>query len=779
MLKFTDRGSLKNGPKRTAWKLRRRRNAGLPGACWLALILAPALPAQTSTCTVSNAGGCPVSGSPTVGDQFGDTVSWTGSPSNVFAAPNGGEDLQEFLSGAGTAFASIMQTFSVSAPSGHPRTNIVYSVEFTPFQQGFFLSDPAGCPAAGPPTCLYNNIPYAEAFADALFKAPGEGLGLGGVDFNIDPGPWFTSTQYGTYCAAYSSSTVQQGTACFRPTSVYQSSLTASLNTYLTVLSYINTTYPNVRVHFSPTPSADIWSTCGLTTAASRTAAAVEACMVPLYQSMVATVNTTRFTALHEAAGVWGLFCQACPFLASPSNVDTFLQNASLAIKAVSPSTIVGAGGEYADLGITNGQYICPNSGGSLNYWCDYTTLDSFLDYVGMDIYPSPSGPSSEYASDVGTGTSGPSTYTYMAQRALNAPYGLALWVNESSALRWSPPATKATGSGEADTYIGIGWIGWITTGTWTQWLNSAPTAWAQSMDIRGWDYFDAPALLCVSSDPNNTHAAIHSDGYMADCMAGIASSAPKTIPSTGTAYSTIGLTTAAPFTVRLSAAGQGEPFSPEAILAAYGTNLATGTLTAASVPLPASLGGNSVTVTDSAGTARPASLFSVAPTQINFELPAGTSVGIATVSIQNRNGNTQFGTIVVGSVAPGLYVLNGSRLVAAWVLDVVSGTQQPLQPVYRIASGSLTPFPIDLGGANEEVYLEMFGTGFRNAKSVTCTVGSFSVPVLYAGAAPGYAGGDQINIGPLPPALAGKGTVNIVVTADGKVANMVNVTVQ
>jgi len=779
MFKFTDRGSVKNGPKRTEWKLRRRRVGRLQGAFWLVLILAPALQAQTSTCTVSNAGGCPISGSPTAGDQFGDTVSWTSSPSNVFAAPNGGEDFQTFVSGAGTAFASIMQTFSVSAPSGHPRTNIVYSVEFTPFQQGFFLSDPAGCPAAGPPTCLYNNIPYAEAFADALFEAPSGGLGLGGVDIDIDPGPWFASSEYASYCAAYSSSTVQQGTACFTPTSKYQSFLTNAINTYLTVLSYINTTYPNVRVHFSPTPSVDIWSTCGLTTAASRTEAAVEACMVPLYQSMVATVNTTRFTALHEAAGVWGIFCGSCPFLASPSNVDAFLQNASLAIKAVSPSTIVGAGGEYADMGIANGQYVCPNSGGSLNYWCDFTTLDPFLDYVGMDIYPSPSGPSSEYASDVGNETSGPSTYTYMAQRALDAPYGLALWANESSALRWSPPATTATGSGEADTYIGIGWIGWITTGTWTQWLNSAPTAWAQSMDIRGWDYFDAPALLCVSSDPNNTHAAIHSDGYMADCMAGIASSAPKTIPSTGTAYSTIGLTTAAPFTVRLSAAGQGEPFSPEAILAAYGTNLATGTLTAASVPLPASLGGNSVTVTDSAGTARPASLFSVAPTQINFELPAGTSVGIATVSIQNRNGNTQFGTIVVGSVAPGLYVLNGSRLVAAWVLDVVSGTQQPLQPVYRIASGSLTPFPIDLGGANEEVYLEMFGTGFRNAKSVTCTVGSFSVPVLYAGAAPGYAGGDQINIGPLPPALAGKGTVNIVVTADGKVANMVNVTVQ
>jgi uncharacterized protein (TIGR03437 family) len=72
-----------------------------------------------------------------------------------------------------------------------------------------------------------------------------------------------------------------------------------------------------------------------------------------------------------------------------------------------------------------------------------------------------------------------------------------------------------------------------------------------------------------------------------------------------------------------------------------------------------------------------------------------------------------------------------------------------------------------------------MFGTGIRNAKNVTVTVGGLSVPVLYAGAAPGYLGEDQVNIGPLPPALAGKGSVNIVLTADGQQATAVAVTIQ
>jgi uncharacterized protein (TIGR03437 family) len=86
---------------------------------------------------------------------------------------------------------------------------------------------------------------------------------------------------------------------------------------------------------------------------------------------------------------------------------------------------------------------------------------------------------------------------------------------------------------------------------------------------------------------------------------------------------------------------------------------------------------------------------------------------------------------------------------------------------------------PINLGPSTEQVYLEMYGTGIRNAKSVTVTVGGLSVPVLYAGAAPGFAGEDQVNIGPLPQSLAGKGSVNILLTADGQAANTVNVTIQ
>jgi len=217
---------------------------------------------------------------------------------------------------------------------------------------------------------------------------------------------------------------------------------------------------------------------------------------------------------------------------------------------------------------------------------------------------------------------------------------------------------------------------------------------------------------------------------------------------------------------VKSATAGQVEPFAPESIVAAYGTDLATGT------------GGNTVTVTDSAGHARNAYLFYVSSSQINFEIPAGTAMGTATVMFLNKNGTTQSATISIGSVSPGFFTY-GSGLVTALVLPVISGTQQPLQNVWQVASGSLVPLPINLGPSTEQVYLEMYGTGIRYAKNVTVTVAGLSVPVLYHGAAPGYIGLDQVNIGPLPRSLAGKGSVDILVTADGQGANTVNVTIQ
>jgi uncharacterized protein (TIGR03437 family) len=162
------------------------------------------------------------------------------------------------------------------------------------------------------------------------------------------------------------------------------------------------------------------------------------------------------------------------------------------------------------------------------------------------------------------------------------------------------------------------------------------------------------------------------------------------------------------------------------------------------------------------------------------FEPSPHRRPGPATVTIKNQSGVTQTATIQIGNTSLGLFELNSSGLVAAWVLPVISGTAQNLVPVYQLsASNRVIALPVDLGPSTEQIHLEMYGTGIRNATSVTATVGALNVPVLFFGAAPGYAGEDQVNIGPLPRSLAGKGSVKIVLTADGQLANTVNVDIQ
>jgi len=86
---------------------------------------------------------------------------------------------------------------------------------------------------------------------------------------------------------------------------------------------------------------------------------------------------------------------------------------------------------------------------------------------------------------------------------------------------------------------------------------------------------------------------------------------------------------------------------------------------------------------------------------------------------------------------------------------------------------------PIDLGPATDDVYLILYGTGIRlrgSLGAVTASVGGASVPVLFAGQAPGFFGLDQINLGPLPRSLAGRGEVDVVLTVEGKTTNTVKV---
>jgi uncharacterized protein (TIGR03437 family) len=219
-----------------------------------------------------------------------------------------------------------------------------------------------------------------------------------------------------------------------------------------------------------------------------------------------------------------------------------------------------------------------------------------------------------------------------------------------------------------------------------------------------------------------------------------------------------------------------------ESIVAGFGTNLGTAVATAGTFPLPTELAGTRVTVRDAAGTERLAPLFFVGPTQVNFQMPPGTVLGLANVTVRNSAGVVSIGSIPVTTIGPGIFtaLANGRGVPAANILRVRNGVGT-FEPVARfdLTTGTFVPLPIDFGPETDQLFLVLYGTGIRFATAtnrVVVQIGGVTVPTAFAGPQGQFTGVDQINAGPLPRSLAGRGEVDVVVIVDTVNANTVRV---
>jgi uncharacterized protein (TIGR03437 family) len=256
--------------------------------------------------------------------------------------------------------------------------------------------------------------------------------------------------------------------------------------------------------------------------------------------------------------------------------------------------------------------------------------------------------------------------------------------------------------------------------------------------------------------------------------------------PPGGGSSNEVTLPVAGPLANLSAASFLGQSFAPDSIVAAFGINLATGAEVATTLPLPTTLRGTTVSVRDSAGVTRAAQIFFVSPTQVNYLLPAGLAVGMATVTITAGNGALAVGTIQIERVAPGLFSANanGQGVAAAVVLRVRANGQQVFEQLARFdsAQNRYVPVPIDLGPQGEQVFLIAYGTGIRgrsNQAMVMARLGGADLAVTFADAQGSLAGLDQVNLGPLPRSLAGRGVVELALTVDGRPANLVQVSIR
>ena len=162
----------------------------------------------------------------------------------------------------------------------------------------------------------------------------------------------------------------------------------------------------------------------------------------------------------------------------------------------------------------------------------------------------------------------------------------------------------------------------------------------------------------------------------------------------------------------------------------------------------------------------QPATVLSVSPFQLNVRIPLETPLGAAQLHISSAAGTVdqQF---TITDVAPALFTLAGAQAAA------VNGDGTINSPTNPARRGDV---------------LVLYGTGFgalvpqgavmRTQVPVTATIGGAQVPVLFAGAAPGYPGLYQINL-QLPAAMPPGLSLSVSIQQSNSASNTVQVAVQ
>ncbi len=194
--------------------------------------------------------------------------------------------------------------------------------------------------------------------------------------------------------------------------------------------------------------------------------------------------------------------------------------------------------------------------------------------------------------------------------------------------------------------------------------------------------------------------------------------------------------------------------FAPGMIVSLFGSDFATGTASATSLPLPMELAGTRVELQAHA-VASPviAPLFYVSPTQINFQIPPDATPGPRSIRvIRGNTESTGMGRIVIASRSPSLFSADssGNGAAAGSFVRVLPDQTQQRGELSRCLSGQCTVNRVAFGGTQNQLFLEIYGTGFHDPGlpgNLHVYLGGREVPVEFAGPHAKFVGLDQLNI--------------------------------
>jgi uncharacterized protein (TIGR03437 family) len=207
-------------------------------------------------------------------------------------------------------------------------------------------------------------------------------------------------------------------------------------------------------------------------------------------------------------------------------------------------------------------------------------------------------------------------------------------------------------------------------------------------------------------------------------------------------------------------------PVSPGAMVSIFGTNLATSTVLASSLPLSTSLGGAQVLIGGI-----PVPLLYASPLQIDAVMPFELAVGTGQVIVQSGTALSVPTPLAISAAGPGAFTLNGSGTGAATVYAVnPDGTQylvstaspaHPGQPIVLYCTGlGGVQISIDAGQAAPDSPLAPAN------ETVSITLGGAPAQILYAGLTPELVGLYQVDA--VVPAGVTGDNVPLVLTSSG-----------
>ncbi len=214
---------------------------------------------------------------------------------------------------------------------------------------------------------------------------------------------------------------------------------------------------------------------------------------------------------------------------------------------------------------------------------------------------------------------------------------------------------------------------------------------------------------------------------------------------------------------------------TPGTLATIFGSNLASGTAQADSLPLPRSLGGSQVLVD---GIAAP--LIYVSPVQINFQVPFEAPMsGDGTVAVISNGTSSAAQTVSLAEYAPGIFTYApDASSVAPVIVHADNTLVTPASPA--VANEVLIIYTTGIGHFDHPPATGSPASSSPLAKAMelpTVTLGGIPAQVQFAGLTPGFVGLVQINV-QLPASLPAVHSLPLVVAYGSASSQTVNLSV-